>query len=53
MWIILYFLYIEKPESEHTEKIKEDEVSSTEEACKIDCKVDAVDKEGLCWLSFK
>ncbi|XP_021188003.3 nuclear receptor subfamily 2 group E member 1 isoform X1 [Helicoverpa armigera] len=34
-----------KPEPQPTEKIKEDEVSSSEEACKVDCQTDAVDKE--------
>lgn len=46
---VLFFFYIEKPEPHLPEKIKEDEVSSTEEACKTDCQVDAIDKEGSCW----
>ncbi|KAJ8737569.1 hypothetical protein PYW08_000164 [Mythimna loreyi] len=34
-----------KPDSQHSEKIKEDEVSSSEEACKIDCQIDPIDNE--------
>lgn len=45
---IIFVCKIEKPDSQLSDKLKEDEVSSSEEACKADRQLDDGNKEGMC-----